>query len=119
MENSRMLDRNLGMIAWGLLLIWWGIRWSILISLPDGAGLLGTGAILLGINALRSIYGLPTKSRTTWLGVLSLIMGGLLLILEMIGVPLEIQLLEALLIALGIILVFSGLQTDNTHLPGV
>lgn len=43
MENSRALDRNLGTIADGLLLIWWGIRWSVLISLPNGAGLLGTG----------------------------------------------------------------------------
>ena len=53
MDNSRTSNRDYETIAWGLLLIWWGLRWWPLASLPDGAGLLGTGVILLGSNRVR------------------------------------------------------------------
>ena len=104
MDNSRTLNRGFGMIAWGMLFVWWGLRWWLLISLPEGTGLLGTGLILLGLNAARSLKGIRTSGAATFLGSLALAFGGLLLTGEILQVPFEIPVFEILLIGLGLIL---------------
>jgi len=104
MDNSRTSKRNYETIAWGLLLIWWGLRWWPLASLPEGTGLLGTGLILLGLNAVRSLNGIPAKGFTTILGLLALASGGLMLTREILNIPFEIPVFEILLIAFGILL---------------
>lgn len=76
MDNTRTLNRKYETIAWGLLSILWGF--TILFDfLPFGIGVLGTGMILLGVNAVRSLKGLPTKGDNTVLGILALVWGGL------------------------------------------
>ncbi len=104
MDNSRTLNRDFGMIAWGMLFVWWGLRWWLLISLPEGAGLLGTGLILLGLNAVRSLKGIPTSGSATFLGSLALAFGGLLMAGEVLHLPFELPVFEISLIALGVIL---------------
>lgn len=104
MDNSRTSNRDFEMIAWGMLFLWWGLRWWPLISLPEGTGLLGTGLILLGLNAARSLKGIPTTGSATFLGSLALAFGGLLLAREILHVPFEIPVFEILLIGLGLIL---------------
>jgi hypothetical protein len=104
MNNSRTSKRDYETIAWGLLLIWWGFRWWPLASLPNGVGLLGTGVILLGLNVVRVLNGIPVRGFTTFLGVLALAFGGLLLARKILNVPFEIPVLEILLIVLGAIL---------------
>jgi hypothetical protein len=110
MKNKHTLDSRLEAIAWGVLLVWWGLRWWPLMSLPNGAGLLGAALILLGLNAARALKGIPAKSATTTIGILALVSGGLLLLFDVWHVSFEIPIFEASLIVLGVILLARELQ---------
>ena len=116
MNNSRTSNRDYETIAWGLLLIWWGLRWWLLASLPNGVGLLGTGVILLGLNAVRSLNGIPARNITTVLGLLALAFGGLLLAREILNLPFEIPVFEILLITFGALLLVRAFQKPETKI---
>jgi len=118
MNNSRTLNRDFETIAWGMLLVWWGLRWWPLISLPEGTGLLGTALILLGLNAARMLKGIRTNGFTTTLGSLALVFGGLLLAREALHLPFEIPVFEILLIGLGVILLARELLRVRKTSPG-
>lgn len=76
MSNAKNLKRNLKRGGWGLLAIVWG--GTILFDfIPFGAGLIGTGLILLGVNMVRAINHLRTKNDNTILGTLALAWGSL------------------------------------------
>lgn len=76
MDYPHTLKRNLKRVGWGLMAILWGT--TILFDfIPFGAGLVGTGLILLGVNLIRSIYHLDIKNDNMILGILSLTWGGL------------------------------------------
>lgn len=106
MTHTRTLHRNFETIAWGLLFILWGI--TVLFDfLPGGVGIVGTGLILLGLNAARSLNGIPTKAGTTILGILALVWGGLELARPILHLPFELSgwvIFAILLIVLGGIL---------------
>lgn len=104
MENENTYDSKHETIAWGTLLIWWGLRWWPLISLPDGSGLIGTAVILLGLNLVRSRRGIPTSSFTTILGGISLVWGGIELAHSALHLSIEIPVFELSLITLGVYL---------------
>jgi hypothetical protein len=104
MEKAKSLDRRFETITWGLLLIWWGLRWWPLISLPNGVGLIGTGLILLGLNVVRSLNGIPSKGSTTIIGTLTLIFGGLLVTNEILQLFVQFPVFEVMLIGGGVIL---------------
>jgi hypothetical protein len=74
MENAEIFDRKLETTGWGLLFIFWGI--SIFFDrIPFGVGLLGTGLILLGLNAVRLLKRIHTRPSTTVCGILALAWG--------------------------------------------
>jgi hypothetical protein len=76
MDNARTWNHNFDTIAWALLAILWGV--TILFDfMPFGVGILGTGLILLGVNVMRALDGLPAKDENTVLGILALAWGGL------------------------------------------
>ena len=76
MNNTKTLKHNLKRVGWGLLAILWG--GTILFDfMPLGAGLIGTGLILLGMNIVRSLNHLHTKDNNTVLGILTLAWGSL------------------------------------------
>jgi hypothetical protein len=80
MEDTRMnpkaLNRNFAIIGWGALLVWWGI--SFLVGpITIGMSAMGTGLILLGVNAARLLNGIPTNHSTTVWGVIALVWGAL------------------------------------------
>jgi hypothetical protein len=101
------LDRRLETFAWGALLIWWGLRWWPLEFLPNGAGLLGSGLVLLTMNIIRARNGIPMKGSTTFLGLLALVFGGLLWTHDVMQLSFEIPLLAIFLIGLGVFLLGS------------
>jgi hypothetical protein len=71
------LGRRLDESAWALFLIMTGIVWLVPEErLPEGAWLLGTGLLLLALNAARYFNGLTIGGFTAVLGVLALA-GGL------------------------------------------
>ena len=109
MGHKRNLDAKIETIGWGMLFIWWGLRWWVLISLPEGSGLVGSGVILLGLNLARSLANIPTRSLTTWLGLLALAGGGLMVVNETAHLPFKLPVFEVLLIAMGLILLGRGL----------
>ena len=109
MKNIHRLDDKLETMAWGLLFIWWGLRWWVLISLPDGSGLVGTGIILLSLNLIRSLAGISIRRFTTTLGLLAAGVGGLMVVNETMQLSFQLPVFETLLIVIGIIFVGRGL----------
>jgi hypothetical protein len=76
MDEMKAINKKYELVGWGLLAILWGI--TILFNfIPFGVGLLGTGLILLGVNLVRSVTGLPTRSDNTIFGILLFAWGGL------------------------------------------
>lgn len=109
MDNVQKLDSKFETIAWGVLLIWWGLRWWPLMSLPDGTGMLVTGMILIGVNVGRHLYGVPTRGLTTVLAILALVWGIEALANSVLHLPFELPVFESLLIVSGLILLAGGL----------
>ena len=111
MDNKQSLNSMLETVAWGLLLILWGI--TILFDfVPAGIGLLGTGLILLGLNGVRSLNGIPTRGDTTIFGILALVWGSLELADVYLDLPFELSdwaIFAILLIVLGGILLARSL----------
>jgi hypothetical protein len=105
MDNKHIFDKRLSLIGWGLLLIWWGLRWSVLISLPEGSGLLGTSLIFLGANIARKSAGFPAIADNTFFGLFSLISGGILFSMAILHLPYQPPVFETILITLGVLLV--------------
>jgi hypothetical protein len=105
MDNKHIFERRLSLICWGLLLVWWGLRWSVLVSLPEGSGFLGTSMIFLGANLARMSAGLPTLKDNTFIGLLTLLAGGTLFIFAVLHTPYQPPVLETTLVAMGVILV--------------
>ena len=102
MNNTQTLNRNFEAIAWGALFIWWGIT-ELFHSLPDGTGATGIGLILIGVNVVRWLSGLPVSRFSTALGILALVWGGLELVGVLLSLPFEIPVFAILLIVLGAI----------------
>ena len=100
MGSKKTLSRYLETIAWGAIFIWWGV--SELIG-SDGILLVGIGVILLGVNAIRALRGIPTRRLSITLGILALIWGGLELTETALHLPFELPVFAVLLIVLGII----------------
>jgi len=74
--DNQTMNRTLATIGWGALFVWWGI--SIMIGpITIGMSAVGTGLILLGVNAVRLLKGIPTNGSTTVVGIIALMWGAL------------------------------------------
>lgn len=110
MSNNQTTNR----IVWGLLFVLWGI--SIFFDrIPFGVGVAGTGVILLGVKAVRTLKGIPTPGSTTVLGILTLLWGTLELLRPIadpvLHLPFQLNdwaIFSILLIAVGVILLGAG-----------
>ena len=76
MENTKTLNHNFATIGNGALLIWWGVVMMVH-PLTIGMGAIGTGLIMLGVNAARLLKGIPTKDSTPMVGAIALVWGTL------------------------------------------
>jgi hypothetical protein len=112
MNNKNFNEKRLSIIFWGLLLIWWGLRWSVLISLPEGSGFLGTSFIFLGANLARRINGLPTLRDNTFFGLLTLLAGGILFVFAILHTPFQPPVFQTIIITLGVL--FLGYALTST-----
>jgi hypothetical protein len=74
MEETKSLNHSYATIGWGALLIWWGISF-IVGPITIGLSAIGTGLILLGINAARMFKGIPSNRSTTGWGITFLAWG--------------------------------------------
>jgi hypothetical protein len=80
--------------------------------LPHGAGAIGIGLILLGLNAARSLNGVRTSGFSITLG-LALVWGGLELVGSLLALPFDIPVFAILLIVLGAIMLVRELLSHN------
>lgn len=100
MEKSLKLNGTLEAVAWGSLLVWWGVT-ELGSALPHGMSPLGVGLILVGINVVRRLSGVAIRMWSTVLGVLALVWGGLDLAGSLWRPPFEMPTFAILLIVLG------------------
>jgi hypothetical protein len=68
------LNGRLESISWGLFLIMLG-GFALLKSVPEGTWLVGAGVIMLGLNAVRLVLGIPISWFTIILGAIALLSG--------------------------------------------
>ena len=121
-ENSS-LDEKLATAAWGLLFVFWGIS-MFFDRIPFGAGLLGTGIILLGLNGVRVALAIETKGLTTGCGVLTLVWGMLELMRTNMRLPFELNdwaVFSILLMVLGLMMLWDVIRAGgrrNAKGPG-
>ncbi len=103
MNQNQTLNRNLEVMAWGAIFVWWGVT-ELVKFLPEGIGAIGVGLILLGLNAARRLNGVPVSGFSTTLGILALVWGGLELAGSILSLPFQMPTFAILLITLGVIL---------------
>jgi hypothetical protein len=103
MDTAQTKDRNYESIAWGLLLLWWGIT-ELGSFLPEGVGAIGVGLILLGLNGARALNGIPTSRFSITLGILAMVLGVLQLAGSVLNLPFDLPVFAILLITYGVIL---------------
>lgn len=103
MNAIKTQNHRLEAIAWGSLLIWWGIT-ELVPVFPEGTGLIGIGLILIGLDLARWSKDIPASGLSTSLGILALVWGGLELAGVVLSLPFEIPVFAILLIVLGSII---------------
>ena len=71
-DPADALDHRLNDIGWGLFLVLMGTLWLLPAgAVPDGTWLLGTGVLLLGLNAVRLTKGIRVHRLGVLLGLLA------------------------------------------------
>lgn len=92
------LDHQLESVGWALFLIMIG-GLMLVPGVPSGTWLVGTGLIMLGVNAVRRLNGITPSAFTVVLGVLAIAFG----VAEMIGTSLPVFPLALILIGASIL----------------
>jgi hypothetical protein len=114
MDSNETGNRKFETLAWGLLFIWLGAWWGFLEgkALPGGAGALGVGLILVGLNLARWLKGLPVSILPSAFGALFLILGGM----KLANVSLNCSCLQMPVYALFLI-ILGGILLVREFLP--
>ncbi len=101
MNHSEQLDKRYRSIAWGALFILIGAL-SLIPGDQPSLAILGGGAILLGLNLVRSLSRIPMNGFSLAVGAAAFFTGALVLFRSLLGLHFEIQLLPFILIAIGV-----------------
>lgn len=74
--QKNTLDKRLDSIGWGIFLIMIGGLWLAPEGLfPEGTWLIGTGIIILGLQAVRYLYGIKASRFWIVLGIIAFAFG--------------------------------------------
>ncbi len=98
-SDKRVLDRRLVGLSWALFLIMIGGLWLIP-NVPEGIWLIGTGLIMLGLNAARYVNGIRMQFFSSVLGAFAVLLG----VAELLG--LHWPVLPIILIVIGASIIF-------------
>jgi hypothetical protein len=101
MSSLKDFNHTTAAIGWGMLFIWWGIV-IIVKPLTIGMGAIGSGLIMLGVNAARLRKGIPDKGSTATMGSICLAWGILDQARLMLGLNEGVS-WAALLIVIGVV----------------
>ena len=74
MDDKKKFNHQLATMAWGVLLIWWGVVIAV-DPFTIAIGAIGTGLILLGVNAIRALKGIPSKNSNNRVGIIAIAWG--------------------------------------------
>jgi Ca2+/Na+ antiporter len=102
-EAIKTLDKRYEAVGWSLWLVWIGVT-SIIPSLPDGTGMIGTGLLLLGLNVARYRRHIPISDFSLILGVLALLDGGVNLLHDLMAFHIELEFFPVLMVIIGTIM---------------
>lgn len=102
MNAMNVSSKQLENIAWGLGLLWVGTL-SLIPGDQNSLGLTGVGLILLGVNLLRSMNGIPINRFSTLLGGIALVLGLVVILTPYLNIPaFNVDLFSILLIVFGL-----------------
>ena len=101
-QTHEGLDHQLERVSWALFLIMIG-GLALVPGVPGGTWLIGTGLIMLGLNAVRQVNGIRMSTFTVVLGILALVLG----IAQVLGT--DLPLFPVLLILIGASLLWRSL----------
>jgi hypothetical protein len=108
-QQKHSLDKRLAVLFWALLFILAGTIWLFPAGrVPEGTWLVGIGLILLSLNAVRLLSGIPVRVLPTLLGALALVAG----LAEYAGM--ELPVFSLTLIAIGASIILELLSTRRT-----
>ncbi len=108
--NTKVLNKRLDAVGWGLFFIWVGIAFAA--DVGWGTGLLGVGIITLGGQAMRRYFGLRLEVFWVMVGFFFLLGG----VWELLNVRFE--LIPILCIVAGVALLVSVLVRKARNQPG-
>lgn len=72
--ETEQTAKHLDQVGWGIFLVMIGTIWLVP-GVPQGTWLIGTGILLLALNAIRSWMGIPWSGISVALGVFALAAG--------------------------------------------
>ncbi len=107
MDEKTAFKRTLAAVAWGTLLIWWGVV-IVFAPLTIAIGAIGSGLILIGVNVILSFKGIPNKAGNIELGMIAIVWGVLDQARHMLGLPFGLS-FALLLFVLGLDLILTPL----------
>jgi hypothetical protein len=113
MGTTKTMNHDFATIGWGALLVWWGISFMIG-PITIGMSAIGTGLILLGVNAARALKGIPANRSTTGWGITTLAWG---LLDHTLALSFE-RSFAALLIVFGVVTLMSLLARPKANEVG-
>lgn len=102
-DRASQLDR----IGWGVFLVMLGTIWLVP-RVPPGTWLIGTGILLMALNALRSWLGIPWSGFWVSVGVIALAAG----LGDFVGI--KLPLFPICLVILGVALIVRPLISQKT-----
>ena len=101
-DTAKRLDQ----IGWGIFLVMIGTIWLVP-AVPSGTWLIGTGILLLALNAIRSRLGIPWSGFWVAIGVIALTAG----LGDVAGV--KLPLFPICLVIIGAALILKPLVTER------
>jgi len=107
LTNTKVLNKRLDAVGWGLFFVWVGI--AFVAHVGWGTGLLGVGIITLGGQAMRRYFALREEVFWVMVGFLFLLGG----VWELLNV--QFGLIPILCIAVGLVLLVSALAGRADH----
>ncbi|HEX8996427.1 MAG TPA: hypothetical protein VF812_10385 [Ktedonobacterales bacterium] len=107
-SDKRELDRRLVGLSWALFLIMIGGLWLIP-NVPGGVWLIGTGVIMLGLNAARYLNGIHMRFFSSVLGAFAVLLGVAILL------GLDWPVLPIILIVMGASIIFDLIAPTARH----
>jgi hypothetical protein len=112
-DVSKALDQRYETIAWGVLFIWAALT-DLIPGLPYGTGMVGIGIILLGLNLARYFGKIQTNVYTVTFGLIAVLLGIAMYLLNAQGIRLKLPFFETVLMAIGVFFLIRGITRPRT-----